>query len=98
VAAEWLELKARMKDAYHRIATEDAPTEDEIKEALATLAGAWDQVAGAFSAAMRDPDNRAQLKRAAGSLAAAVGATLSGLGGAIDDRSESDDQPADHGT
>jgi hypothetical protein len=47
---------------------------------------------------MRDPDNRAQLKRAAGSLAAAVGATLSGLGGAIDDRSESDDQPADHGT
>jgi hypothetical protein len=98
VSAEWSALKTRLRDTYHRIASDDAPTEEEIKDALATLAGAWDQVAASFATAMSDPDTRAQLKKAAGSLAAAVGETLSGLGGAIDDRHESDDQPADHGT
>jgi hypothetical protein len=97
VSAEWSELKARFKDTYKRIASDDAPTEEEIKEALATLAGAWDQVTASFSAAMSDPETRAQLKTAAGSFAAAVGATMSGLGEEFRSRHD-DDQPSDHGT
>jgi hypothetical protein len=98
VSAEWSTLKTRLKETYRRIASEDAPTEDDIKDAFATLAGAWDQVAASFSSAMRDPDTRAQLKRAAGSFAAAVGATISGLGEELSNRDDNDDQPADHGT
>jgi hypothetical protein len=98
VSAEWSALKTRLKDTYQRIASDDAPTEEEIKEALATLAGAWDQVAASFSAAVGDPETRAQLKKAAGSFAAAVGATMSGLGEELRSRDETDDQPADHGT
>ncbi|HET9204046.1 MAG TPA: hypothetical protein VFP67_13010 [Acidimicrobiia bacterium] len=96
VTAEWTALKTRFQDTYQRIASEDAPTEEEIKIALATLAGAWDQVAASFSAAMGDPETRAQLRRAAGSLASALTATVSGL--AEDIRSRDDDQPADHRT
>jgi hypothetical protein len=98
VSAEWSALKVRLKDTYQRIASDDAPTEDEIRDALATLAGAWDQVASSFSAAMSDPETRAQLKRAAGSLASALGATVGGLGEAIRSRDGSDDQSSDHGT
>jgi hypothetical protein len=46
---------------------------------------------------MGDPETRAQLKKAAASLASALGATVSGLGEEIRNRDESDDQPADHG-
>jgi hypothetical protein len=91
-------LKERLRNTYQDLASDDAPTEDEIRSALATLAGAWDQVAASFSAAMADPETRSQLKKAAGSLAAALGATVTGLGKELDTRDDTDDQPADHGT
>jgi hypothetical protein len=47
---------------------------------------------------MGDPDTRAQLKKAAGSFAAAVGATISGLGEEFRSRDDTDDQSSDHGT
>jgi hypothetical protein len=97
VSAEWSALKDRLRRTYRELASDDGPTEEEIKEALATLAGAWDQVAASFSTAMSDPDTRAQLKKAAGSLATALGATVTGLGEEIRNRDESDDRPADHG-
>jgi hypothetical protein len=97
VTAEWAELKERLRNTYQDLASDDAPTEEEIRSALATLAGAWDQVAASFSAAMADPETRSQLKKAAGSLAAALGATVTGLGKELDTRDETDDQPADHG-
>ena len=98
MTVEWTALKARLRDTYRDLASDDGPSEEEIKAALATLAGAWDQVAASFSAAMGNPETRAQLKKAAGSLATALGATVSGLGDEIRSRDESDDEPADHGT
>jgi hypothetical protein len=47
---------------------------------------------------MADPETRSQLKKAAGSLAAALGATVTGLGKELETRDDTDDQPADHGT
>jgi hypothetical protein len=97
VSAEWTALKDRLRRTYQDLASDEGPSEEEIKGALSTLAGAWDQVAASFSAAMGDPETRAQLKKAAASLASALGATVSGLGEEIRNRDESDDQPADHG-
>jgi hypothetical protein len=89
-SVEWSSLKDRLWSTYRQAASNDGPTEEEIKKALATLAGAWDQVAASFSAALSDPDTRASLKRAAGSFAAALGATVSGLGEDFRRRDETD--------
>ncbi len=70
----------RLKGTYRRVASEDGPTEEEIKEAFATLAGAWDQIATSVSSALQDPEVRRKLKDAASSLATAVGTTINELG------------------
>ncbi|HEU4917451.1 MAG TPA: hypothetical protein VFV13_12905 [Acidimicrobiia bacterium] len=98
VTTEWSALKDRLRRTYEDLASDGGPSEEEIRSALATLAGAWDQVAASFSAAMGDPGTRAQLKKAAGSLAAALGATVSGLGTELEIRDDTDDQPADQHT
>jgi hypothetical protein len=85
---EWSSLKERLWSTYRQAASDAGPTEEEIKKALSTLAGAWDQVATSFSAALSDPDTRTSLKRAAGSFAAALGATVSGLGDEIKRRDD----------
>ncbi|MGH8872229.1 MAG: hypothetical protein ACRDWS_09660 [Acidimicrobiia bacterium] len=86
VSSELSSLGDSLRNAYRRVASEDGPTEKEIKDALATLAGAWDQVAASFSIALNDPETRAHLKKAAGSFAAALGATISDLGEEVDGR------------
>jgi hypothetical protein len=91
---EWSNLKNRLWSTYRQAVSDEGPTEAEVKSALATLASAWDQVAGSFSAALSDPDTRAQLKKAAGSFAAAVGVTISGLGDEIRRRDEPE-EPTD---
>ncbi len=73
------DLGHRLTSTYRKVADEQGPTEDEIKEAFSTLAGAWDQIAGSISDILRDPEARDGLKRAAGSLASALGSTLSDL-------------------
>ena len=80
VSNELSSLGERLRLIYERVASEDGPTEEEIRRAFATLAGVWDQVAESLSAALDDPETRAQLRRAAGSFAAALGASISGLG------------------
>ncbi len=89
-------MKDRLWSAYRQVSSGEGPTEEEIKEALATLAGAWGQVTASLSEAMSDPETRAHLKRAAGSFAAAFGATISGLGDEIRRRDEPR-EPADLG-
>jgi hypothetical protein len=74
------DLGNRLKDTYRKVATDDGPTEEEIKEALGTLAGAWNQVADSVTTALQDPEVRARLKAAASSFASALGETISGLG------------------
>ncbi|HEX6145255.1 MAG TPA: hypothetical protein VF083_00665 [Acidimicrobiia bacterium] len=80
VSSELSSLGERLRLIYERVASEDGPTEEEIRSAFATLAGVWDQMAGSLSAALADPETRAQLRRAAGAFAAALGASISGLG------------------
>jgi hypothetical protein len=92
---EWSSLKDRLWRTYRQAASDGGPTEEEIKKALATLAGAWDQVAASFSAALSDPDTRTSLKRAAGSFAAALGATVSGLGEDIRRRDDANPPPSE---
>jgi hypothetical protein len=80
VTSDFGSLGDRLKTTYRRVATDRGPTEEEIKGAFATLIGAWDQVAESVSTALRDPETRDHLKKAASSFAAALGTTISGLG------------------
>lgn len=73
-------LGDRLKSTYRRVADEDGPSEEEIRQALTTLAGAWSTVADSIGDALRDPDVRQRLKEAASSFATAVGRTISELG------------------
>lgn len=79
VTGELGELRGRIRDTYRRMADDHGPTEEEIKEAFVTLAGAWDQVAESVTTALRDPDVRDKLRSAASSFANAVGVTFSEL-------------------
>ena len=82
----------RLKDTYRRVASASGPSEDEVKAAFSTLIGAWDQVATSLSTALNDPDTRAHLKQAASSFAAALGATVTGLGDEMSGGSVTADQ------
>lgn len=77
---EFGDFGERLKETYRNVASEDGPSEEEIREAFGTLIGAWDQVAGSVSTALQDPEVRARLKAAASSFANAVGNTISELG------------------
>lgn len=73
-------LGRQLKDTYRKVAKDRGPSDDEIKKAFSTLAGAWDQVAESVSNALTDPNIRDQLKEAASSFATALGATITELG------------------
>lgn len=91
-------LGDRLRDTYRRVASEGGPSEDELKQAFATLFGAWEQVAASLSTALNDPDTRAHLKRAASSFAAALGATITDLGSEFDgEPPDAGDEPVDPG-
>lgn len=77
---EFSGLGDQLKDTYRRSASENGPSEEEIKDAFGTLASAWNQVAGSVSAALQDPEVRQRLKDAGSAFAAAVGNTISELG------------------
>lgn len=90
--AELGALGNRIRDTYRRVASEDGPTEDEIKQALATLAGAWGHVAGSVSAALEDEEVKYRLRQAAGSFASALGATITELGRELQDGLSSEEE------
>lgn len=77
---EVIGLTSKVKETYHRVSDESGPTDEEIKAALQTLAGAWNQVAWAVGTAVREPEVRDHLKRAIGALVDAVSTSLSDLG------------------
>ncbi|HJQ77948.1 MAG TPA: hypothetical protein VJ948_11915 [Acidimicrobiia bacterium] len=96
---EFGELGDRLRDTYRRSASDDGPTEADIRDALGTLAGAWSQVAGTVSSALQDPEVRERLKEAAGAFVAAVGRTMSDLGSELVDRETwRPSKPSDEGT
>lgn len=61
------------------MADDSGPSEDEVRDAFATLLGVWNQIAGSVSEAVRDPETREQLKKAATAFATAVGTTIADL-------------------
>jgi hypothetical protein len=77
---EFSGLGDQLKDTYKRAASENGPSEQDIKDAFGTLASAWNQVAGSVSAALQDPEVRQRLKDAGSAFATAVGNTISELG------------------
>ncbi|HSJ83581.1 MAG TPA: hypothetical protein VLA91_07155 [Acidimicrobiia bacterium] len=85
VSSEFSSLADHLRRVYNQVASEDGPTEAEIKDALVTLAGAWSQVGAALSTALDDPETRVRLKRAAGAFASALGAAITDLGAELDD-------------
>jgi hypothetical protein len=80
VTSEFSGLGQRLRDTYRSVADERGPTEDEIRDAFATLAGAWNQVAESVGAALKDNEVREHLKAAASAFATAVGSTITELG------------------
>lgn len=89
VSSEFGELRERLADTYRKVADEGGPTEDEIKQAFATLAGAWDQVAESVTTSLKDPEVREKLRSAASAFASAFGNTVSELGSELkEDRGE----------
>lgn len=92
VSDELGELKGRLADTYRRVANDHGPSEDEIRQAFATLAGAWDQVAESVTTALKDPDVQEKLKNAAGSFATAFSVTLSELGSELRGSNDGSDE------
>lgn len=74
-----VDLSERLRAAYQRVSDESGPSEEEIRHAFRTLGEAWRQVAPSVGEVIRDDEVKAHLKRAASSLADAVGASLSEL-------------------
>jgi len=91
VTSEFGSLGDRLKDTYRQVSADRGPSEDEIKGAIATLIGAWDQVAESVTSALRDPEAREHLKKAASSFAAALGSTITDLGEEINRRSDEEE-------
>ncbi|MDX1468358.1 MAG: hypothetical protein R3258_03365 [Acidimicrobiia bacterium] len=88
VSGDVAELRARLKETYREAAGDQGPSEDDIRDAFSTLAGAWSQMASSVASALKDPEVREQLKSAAGSIASALGRTISELGSELDHTSE----------
>lgn len=71
-----LGLTDKLRTTYRQAAEEAGPTEDEVRDALRTLSGAWNQLAGSVGEAIQDPEVKTHLKKAATSLVNAVGTSL----------------------
>jgi hypothetical protein len=78
--SEFRDLGQRLRDTYRQVADERGPSENEIRDAFATLAGAWGQVAESVGGALKDPEVRQHLKQAASAFASAIGTTITDLG------------------
>jgi hypothetical protein len=76
LAAQFASLGEKLKSRYREVAGSEGPTDEELKAALRTLGGAWDRVADAVTAAMKDEEVRRSVKQTATSLADAMGAAF----------------------
>lgn len=95
-----LGLTDKLRTTYRRAADQSGPSEDQVRDALRTLAGAWNQLAGSVGTAIQDPEVKRHLKKAASSLVNAVGASLSELIPTSDDHTDenTDDDEGDFST
>jgi hypothetical protein len=79
-AARLGSIKESFRNAYEASSDGAGPSQEEIRSAFAVLGDMWSSVAGSVTSALRDEMTRQQLAETAGSLASAVGDTLSQLG------------------
>lgn len=101
VTDDLLDLTSRIRETYRSVADESGPSEDEVRDAFRTLAGAWNQMAESVGAAIQDEDVRSHLKKAGSSLLKAIEATVSEIAGKESDQRATDeegDQPTDEET
>jgi hypothetical protein len=88
VGNRFAELGRRLGDQYRKLGEERGPTEQEevrssVKEAVQVAVQQVDQAFTSVGNALRDPDSKQELQRAARSLADAVSATFSDLSSEI---------------
>lgn len=74
------ELTERLRERYRSMAGDDAPSEEQIREALQTLGSAAETMVESVGDAARDPQVRSQVKDAAAGFVSAIGQTLAQLG------------------
>jgi hypothetical protein len=74
------EIGDRLKVIYQGVAGERGPSEEEIRQALVTLTGVWDQLSSSFSVVFQDPELRQRLRTTAAALGEALGDTIAGVG------------------
>lgn len=88
VAKEFRKLGSAFRDHYEatkETPDEETPTEDEIRDALHTVADALDSAFTAAGEAVKDPEVKQAAKDATRSLVDALAATFSRLGEAVDE-------------
>ncbi|MGI9529681.1 MAG: hypothetical protein ACR2NG_08220 [Acidimicrobiia bacterium] len=86
VAEQFNALGSTLKDPYaaqEGAPVAEAPTQDELKEALRTLGDAATAALGTVGEALKDPTIKAEIRATAGSLVNAVGVSVSELGADI---------------
>ena len=76
LAKQFSSLGEKLKDRYQAVAGSEGPSEDEVRDALRTLGGAWDRVMDAITIASKDEEVRNSVKQAASTFTEAVGAAL----------------------
>jgi hypothetical protein len=91
LADQFAALRRKLRDTYRQSAGSEGPSEEDIREALRTLGGAWDRLAEAIEVAVRDEQVRAGIKQAATGFVEAVGSAFSELGAEMRRGSPSED-------
>ncbi|HUO45718.1 MAG TPA: hypothetical protein VM470_02670 [Acidimicrobiia bacterium] len=76
LAEQFSSLGKKLKDRYQAVAGTEGPSEDEVRDALRTLGGAWDRVMDAMATAFKDEEVRSSVKQAASTFTEAMGAAL----------------------
>ncbi|MGH8911570.1 MAG: hypothetical protein ACRDVD_03585, partial [Acidimicrobiia bacterium] len=57
-----LGLTDKLRTTYRHASEESGPSEDEVREAFRTIAGAWSQIASSVGTAIQDPEVKSHLK------------------------------------
>ncbi|MCI0678730.1 MAG: hypothetical protein L0Z63_06785 [Actinobacteria bacterium] len=84
VAVEFKDLGQRLRESYGRVVGDEGPSGSDIRDALATLASVWSQVAESVGEALRDTEVRRRLRQTASAFATALGSTIAALGDELD--------------
>jgi hypothetical protein len=97
MAEQWKSLGRKLRDTYRERGGE-GPTDDDVKAAFRTLGGAWDRLAGAVGAAIKDEQVRDNAKRAATGFFEAVGAAFSELSAELRKSKSEEAEPKNSGS